>query len=57
MGLILWCVLTGPAGAIAGGMAGYSAGGGQFVCLGGCLGVIAAWYIFIVIVVIAASFT
>ena len=54
MGLIYLCVLTGPAGAIFGGVAGYRAGGGDFGCAGGCLAVIAVWFILIVIVVAAA---
>ena len=52
MGILYLCAITGPAGAILGGIAGYRAGGGKFGCAGGCLAIIVGFLFIIVIITI-----
>ena len=54
MGVYYVSIITGPAGAILGGIAGYRVAGGDFGCTGGCLAVIAIWVFLILSVVLAA---
>ena len=52
MGLVYLCFVTGPAGAILGGIAGYRAIRGDIGRVGGWFGGIAIWVVIIVVLVV-----